>query len=124
MASGPLQAACPPISPSIDVDRSVTVFLNRTTWKHLGCVAALTALSALGGGAIAHHVSGDDHSGVALSMDPQAEVSPPATGIKAMYPTREEAAAAAVHFGCKGAHQMGDQWMPCSAHNHGSHTSH
>lgn len=36
-----------------------------------------------------------------------------------MYPTREEAEAAAPQFGCEGAHQMGEQWMPCASHDQG-----
>ena len=32
------------------------------------------------------------------------------------YPTRAEAEAQAEAQGCKGAHAMGDFWMPCSEH--------
>ena len=32
------------------------------------------------------------------------------------YPTRAEAEAQATAQGCKGAHAMGDFWMPCSEH--------
>jgi len=34
----------------------------------------------------------------------------------AMYPTKAEAEKAAPKFKCTGAHQMGDQWMPCAKH--------
>jgi hypothetical protein len=34
-----------------------------------------------------------------------------------MYATKAEAEAAAKkHFNCTGAHQMGNQWMPCATH--------
>ena len=32
------------------------------------------------------------------------------------YPTRKQAEAVAESLGCKGAHAMGDLWMPCSEH--------
>lgn len=34
-----------------------------------------------------------------------------------LYATKAEAEAAAKDFHCTGAHQMGDQWMPCSVHH-------
>jgi hypothetical protein len=48
---------------------------------------------------------------------------------KAVFATKAEAEAAAKHFNCKGAHQMGSMWMPCATHGetksgssgHGSH---
>ena len=45
---------------------------------------------------------------------------------QAMFPTREEAEAAAEGFGCEGAHKMGDMWMVCEQHgdaktDHGQH---
>jgi hypothetical protein len=48
---------------------------------------------------------------------------------KAVFATKAEAEAAAKHFNCKGAHQMGSLWMPCASHgetkggpsSHGSH---
>ena len=48
---------------------------------------------------------------------------------KAMFATKAEAEAAAKHFNCTGAHQHGNQWMPCASHGetkggssgHGSH---
>ena len=48
---------------------------------------------------------------------------------KAVFATKAEAEAAAKHFNCKGAHQMGSMWMPCATHgetkggssSHGSH---
>jgi hypothetical protein len=44
---------------------------------------------------------------------------------KAMFNTKAEAEAAAKHFNCKGAHKMGNQWMPCASHGEasGGHTS-
>jgi hypothetical protein len=48
---------------------------------------------------------------------------------KALFATKAEAEAAAKHFNCTGAHQHGNQWMPCATHGetkggssgHGSH---
>jgi hypothetical protein len=37
-------------------------------------------------------------------------------GVKAGFRTQAEAEAAAPRFGCKGAHRMGQIWMPCSSH--------
>ncbi|MEB3320757.1 MAG: hypothetical protein VKI63_07455 [Cyanobium sp.] len=55
---------------------------------------------------------------------PAASQTSPAGGSKpipAAYPTREAAEKAArLHFHCTGAHRMGDVWMPCGSHNHGS----
>ncbi len=39
---------------------------------------------------------------------------------KAMFATKAEAEAAAKHFNCKGAHRMGNQWMPCASHGEAS----
>jgi hypothetical protein len=39
---------------------------------------------------------------------------------KAMFATKAEAEAAAKHFNCKGAHKMGNQWMPCASHGEAS----
>jgi hypothetical protein len=36
--------------------------------------------------------------------------------VPAMYATKAEAEKAATKFNCTGAHQMGDQWMPCTKH--------
>ena len=87
----------------------------------LGCVVALASLTGIASTLKAHHVPGDDHSGVMLSVDPQKPVQAAPQGVKAMYPTRAEAEAAAPLFGCQGAHAMGEQWMPCSAHSQGQH---
>ena len=35
-----------------------------------------------------------------------------------LFDTKEKAEKEAYKFGCKGAHQMGDKWMPCSMHKH------
>ena len=36
--------------------------------------------------------------------------------METMFPSRKAAQKAAKNFGCKGAHQMGDSWMPCKEH--------
>ena len=33
-----------------------------------------------------------------------------------LFNTKEEAEKEAYKFGCEGAHQMGNKWMPCSMH--------
>ena len=33
-----------------------------------------------------------------------------------LFDTKEEAEKEAYKFGCEGAHQMVDKWMPCSMH--------
>ena len=48
---------------------------------------------------------------VIAAPDPAAQ-----GGTKAMFATKAEAEAAAKQFNCKGAHQMGDKWMPCASH--------
>ncbi|QNI70263.1 uncharacterized conserved secreted protein (DUF3721) [Cyanobium sp. NS01] len=35
---------------------------------------------------------------------------------RALFNTKAEAEAAARQFNCKGAHRMGNQWMPCASH--------
>tara|TARA_B100000945_G_scaffold118829_1_gene94474 strand:- start:520 stop:774 length:255 start_codon:yes stop_codon:yes gene_type:complete len=55
-------------------------------------------------------------------------------GTRALFETRAEAEKAAKDFNCKGAHQMGDKWMPCYSHDthegrdkhekHGGHHHH
>ena len=35
-----------------------------------------------------------------------------------LFDTKEKAEDEAYKFGCKGAHRMGDKWMPCSMHKH------
>jgi hypothetical protein len=35
-----------------------------------------------------------------------------------LFDNREQAEKEAYKFGCKGAHQMGNKWMPCSMHKH------
>ncbi len=90
----------------------------------LGCVLGFAALTAGGMAVHAHHVPGDDHTGVSVTMGAPTSSGSGKGGVRAMYPTRAEAEAAAPLFGCKGAHQMGDQWMPCAAHPQGDHTNH
>tara|TARA_B100000700_G_C14895542_1_gene784822 strand:- start:595 stop:849 length:255 start_codon:yes stop_codon:yes gene_type:complete len=51
-----------------------------------------------------------------------------------LFDTKVEAEKAARKFNCKGAHQMGDKWMPCESHeehqenkkrsSHGHHHHH
>ena len=36
---------------------------------------------------------------------------------RALFDTRKEAENAAKDFNCKGAHKMGDKWMPCKSHD-------
>ena len=82
-------------------------------------------LLALTTPAIAHHEIGSDHSDALLSMEMEpSESKAGMEPIKAMYDTKAEAEEAAALFNCKGAHQMGAQWMPCNAHNHGSSAGH
>ena len=38
--------------------------------------------------------------------------------IPMLFDTREQAEKEAYKFGCEGAHQMGNKWMPCSMHKH------
>ena len=38
------------------------------------------------------------------------------TSMETMFTSRKAAQKAAKDFGCKGAHQMGDSWMPCKDH--------
>ena len=41
----------------------------------------------------------------------------------ALFETKTEAEKAAKKFNCKGAHQMGDKWMPCEGHKeHNDHS--
>ena len=35
-----------------------------------------------------------------------------------LFDTREKAEKEAHKFGCEGANQMGNKWMPCSMHKH------
>ena len=35
-----------------------------------------------------------------------------------LFDTKVEAEKEAYKYGCKGAHQMGDKWMPCTIHKH------
>ena len=90
----------------------------------LGCVAALAAFAGVCSSTKAHHVIGEDRAGAMVSMDakPAQEMAP--KGIKAMFPTKAEAEAAAPLFGCKGAHRMGQSWMPCATHQQGGHAGH
>lgn len=49
-----------------------------------------------------------------------AEPTRSSSGVQALYPTKAAAEKAAQHFHCTGAHQMGDQWMPCAKHGDGN----
>ena len=81
-------------------------------------LAALAAITLVGAqSARAHHVPGDDHTGTLLSEKSTST----AQGMKSIFSTQAEAEAAAPDFNCSGAHKMGNQWMPCSAHGHGAH---
>ena len=35
-----------------------------------------------------------------------------------LFDNKEQAEKEAYKFGCKGSHQMGNKWMPCSMHKH------
>lgn len=51
-----------------------------------------------------------------------AQTKPSKAPVPTLYPTRAAAEKAAKeHFQCTGAHPMGQQWMPCAPHDHGSH---
>lgn len=51
--------------------------------------------------------------------------SPKSTGARpALYATKAEAEKAAKLFHCRGAHPMGDQWMPCARHGEAHGGSH
>jgi len=58
----------------------------------------------------------------ALLLPPTALAEPTGSsgGVQALYPTKAAAEKAAKDFHCTGAHQMGDQWMPCTKHTDGS----
>jgi hypothetical protein len=92
----------------IVVSSSITVLPCRPLLAPLATAAGL--LAALGGAPALAQPTG---------QGPQ----------KAMFATKAEAEAAAKHFNCKGAHQMGNMWMPCATHgetkggssSHGSH---
>ncbi len=52
-------------------------------------------------------------------------------GIPALFDTKAQAEKAAKKFNCKGAHKMGEKWMPCKSHQvheklqkHGDHRHH
>ncbi len=49
-------------------------------------------------------------------------------GTTALFDTKGEAEEAAKNFNCKGAHKMGDKWMPCKSHKtdqtHQKHEGH
>ncbi len=57
------------------------------------------------------------------AMDMAAAQSTNHGAQKAMFATKAEAEAAAKHFNCKGAHRMGNQWMPCASHGEASGSS-
>ena len=38
-------------------------------------------------------------------------------GTPALFETKAEAEEASKKFNCKGAHQMGNKWMPCESHD-------
>ena len=95
---------------------SLMLLSNRSVVR--GSLAALAALTLVGAqSARAHHVPGDDHTGILLS----GQAASPVQGKQAVFSTQALAEAAAPDFNCQGAHRMGNQWMPCSAHGHGSH---
>ena len=92
----------------------------KSTRLRLRSAMALLGLLTLVGvaSARAHHVPGDDHTGMLLSDKPQ-QSDQSSLGVKALFDNRKEAESAAPGFGCKGAHAMGSKWMPCESHGHG-----
>ena len=98
----------------------MSVFLTAASGARLAALVVVASVAGFGVSVQAHHVPGDDHTGVILSADPAPHSHSPSRGVKAMYPTREQAESAAPQFGCQGALQMGEQWMPCSFHDHGA----
>jgi len=60
-----------------------------------------------------------------LSTEPVGAQAMGQGGQQAMFKTKAEAEAAAKKFNCKGAHKMGDLWMPCASHGEasGGHSS-
>ena len=98
---------------------------SRFGLKLVGCVLGLSAAAALGSPVQAHHVPGEDRSGILLSVEPRPESKSADAdgGVQATYSSRADAEAAAQLFGCEGAHQMGSQWMPCAAPE-GNHAHH
>ncbi|QNI58848.1 uncharacterized conserved secreted protein (DUF3721) [Synechococcus sp. BIOS-U3-1] len=92
---------------------SLMLLSNRSVVR--GSLAALAALTLVGAqSARAHHVPGDDHTGTLVS----GQSTSTAQGKQTIFNTKAEAEAAAPGFDCKGAHKMGNQWMPCSSHGH------
>ncbi len=90
---------------------SLMLLSNRAIIR--GSLAVAAAFTLVGAQSVsAHHVTGDDHTGTLLTVDPSAT----AQGQNTMFPTRSAAEAAAVNFDCEGAHPMGDMWMPCAEH--------
>jgi len=75
------------------------------------CLAPLLALAAAAGSSQFGAPAG------LAAPDPAAQ-----GGTKAMFATRAEAEAAAKHFNCKGAHRMGEMWMPCASHGEATGT--
>jgi hypothetical protein len=59
--------------------------------------------------------------GVAACSALGANAQSNSVAVPAMYATKAEAETAAKkHFNCTGAHQMGNQWMPCATHGQSS----
>jgi hypothetical protein len=59
-------------------------------------------------------------TGIQLNGAAQANTG----GVPALYATKAEAEAAAKkYFNCTGAHQMGNQWMPCTTHGQSTSTT-
>ena len=52
-----------------------------------------------------------------LAATALAAPAPGGGGVPALYATQAEAEQAArLHFNCRGAHRMGNQWMACAKH--------
>ena len=98
---------------------------NKSVMHVVTSAGLLLSLLTVSTPALAHHAVGDHHSQVELAMGEEPSSSGvSSTPVKALYDTKAEAEKAASLFNCKGAHQMGAKWMPCSGHNHGSNAGH
>ena len=78
---------------------SLMLLSNRAIIR--GSLAVAAAFTLVGAQSVsAHHVTGDDHTGTLLTVDPSAT----AQGQKTMFPTRSAAEAAAVNFAVSYTH--------------------
>jgi len=82
-------------------------------------------LAVLFGSALLGSLAGTGSWMTASGAEPQPRAAAPNHGgVPALYATQAEAEQAAQRFGCRGAHRMGDQWMPCANHGKASGDGH